>query len=114
MARDTSASTADEARFLTYARADYGTGCSGLRYKTTDRNGFRTSRHNSTDSRASVRKGLLASAAAAREENTDAARRHRAERRRFRIMASLGTISAIATVVLAVFTALNFYSKVQA
>ena len=72
-----------------------------------------TSRHDSTDSRASVPKGLLAPPAVAREDDTDAAKRHRAERRRFQIMASLGTITAIATVVLAVFTALNFYSKVS-
>ncbi|KAK7924403.1 hypothetical protein PG985_006457 [Apiospora marii] len=70
--------------------------------------------HNSTDSRTSLSKSLLAPPVASREGGADAAKRHRAERRRFRIMASLGTITAIATVVLAVFTALNFYSNLKA
>ncbi|KAK8125829.1 uncharacterized protein PG998_001588 [Apiospora kogelbergensis] len=65
-------------------------------------------------SRASISKGLLAPSIVAREDDTDATKQRHAERRRFRIMASLGTLSAIATVVLAVFTALSFYSKAQA
>ncbi|KAK8113923.1 hypothetical protein PG999_005992 [Apiospora kogelbergensis] len=64
--------------------------------------------------RASISKGLLAPSIVAREDDTDATKQRHAERRRFRIMASLGTLSAIATVVLAVFTALSFYSKAQA
>ncbi|KAK8055156.1 hypothetical protein PG993_000383 [Apiospora rasikravindrae] len=68
---------------------------------------------DSTNSRASVSKSALPLLAAF-DEDSDAAKRDRAKSRRFRIMASLGAISAIATVALAVFTALNFYASTSA
>lgn len=71
------------------------------------------SRHSSTDSHASFSKSVRVPPVASHEGDADGAKRHRAERRRFRIMARLVFIKAIATVVLAVFTALNYYSKVN-
>ncbi|KAK7951038.1 uncharacterized protein PG986_006766 [Apiospora aurea] len=79
-------------------------------YRGSTLDGYNVDRQSSMGSRASAGKSTLSPLIAC-DKDSKAARRDRAKTRRFRIMASLAIISAMATVALAVFTALNWYSS---